>query len=248
MLATKESNGMNRDFTNKINKFLDNWVPPGIRDNKFFVRILFRLAIGKKYIYYMNFKEKLPYLSEKEINCYYEILSKTFISRETDCNHACIDKIIKETEGTKILDVAAGRGYMAKTLYDRNKSLDCTVSDIVLPDHKDRVTGIKYIRGSITKLPFKDNEFDTVICTHALEHIKDEVVALSEIRRVCRKKLLIVLPKQREYKYTYDLHINFYPYKYNVEMLMNSGNAGKRKCISYGLLSNDWMIIEEMKQ
>lgn len=122
------------------------------------------------------------------------------------------------------------------------------MSDIVLPEERDRVKGIKYIRGSITKLPFQNEEFDTVICTHALEHMKDDVLALDEIRRVCRRKLLIVLPRQREYKYTYDLHVNFYPYKYNVETLMNSGNVGKRSGLMVELLSNDWMIIEEMKR
>ena len=79
---------MNRDVTNKINMFLDEWIPPKIRDNKFIMRILFRLVIGKKYIYYMVFRQKIPYVSEKEINRYYEILNETFISRETHCNKA----------------------------------------------------------------------------------------------------------------------------------------------------------------
>ena len=242
-----EGEDMNRDVTNRINSFLDEWIPPKIRDSRFIVKILFRLVIGKEYVYYMNFKQKLPNLNEKEINRYYKVLDKTFVSRETHCNKACIDRILRETEGKKILDVAAGRGFIAKTLFQKDSSLDCTVSDIVLLDKKDRIDGLKYVKASITKLPFDDNAFDTVICTHALEHIKECDLALDEIRRVCKRKLLIVLPRQREYKYTYD-HINFYPYKYNVEVLMNTGNFRKRENLTIEFLSNDWMIIEEMKK
>lgn len=246
-MGRKEEKSMNRDVTNKINLFLDEWVPPKIRDSKFLVTILFRLVIGKEYKYYMRFKEKLTYLSEKDINKYYEVLGKTFINRETDCNQACINKIVQEAEGKMILDVAAGKGYIAKTLFQKDNSLDCTVSDIVLPNENERIRGIHYEKASITKLPFADDEFDTVICTHAIEHIKDSYRALEEIRRVCKKKLIVVLPRQREYKYTYDLHINFYPYKYNVEAFMNMGNIGKRNRLTIKLISNDWMIIEEMK-
>lgn len=237
---------MKRDITSRINSFLDNWVPPAIRDNKWFVRLLFRRVIGKKYVYYMTFKEKLPFLSETEINRYYEVLSKTFIQRETHCNSKCIKRIMEEVEDGTILDVAAGNGYFAKLLYEKNNNNKCTVSDIVLPNKRNQIAGIMYVKSSITNLPFEDNAFDTVICTHALEHIKDYGIALDEIRRVCRRKLLIVLPRQREYKYTYDLHVNFFPYKYSVEKLMNGGNANKRRSIRIELLNHDWMIIEDM--
>lgn len=234
---------MNRDVTNRLNQFLDEWVPPRIRDSKFLVKILFRIVIGKEYKHYMEFKEKLPYLKEKDINQYYEKLNKTFIKRETNCNKACIERIIKEAEGNRILDVAAGKGYMAKTLYVKNPELECTVCDIVIPDKKEQVKGINYVRASITNLPFEDASFDTVICTHVLEHIKDNTVALKEIRRVCKKKLIIVLPRQREYLYTYDLHMKFFPYQYNVECFLNEGSKGR---INVELLSNDWMYIEEL--
>lgn len=89
-------------------------------------------------------------------------------------------------------------------------------------------------------MPFEDNSFDTVICTHALEHIKNEKKALKELRRICRKKLIIVVPRQRDFRYTFDLHINFYPYRYNVEAMLESDAIIE-------LLNNDWMCIEYMK-
>lgn len=89
-------------------------------------------------------------------------------------------------------------------------------------------------------MPFNNDTFDTVICTHALEHIKDVKTALKELRRICRRKLIIVVPCQREYRYTFDLHINFYPYRYNVEALLGSN-------VVIELLDNDWLCVEYMK-
>ena len=104
---------MNRNSTNKINYFLDNWMPPVLRDCKFFMRILLRIGIGKKYSYYMDFKKRLPTLKETDINKYYRVLADTFIKRETDLNKACIERILSEEMGEIILDAAAGKGFMA---------------------------------------------------------------------------------------------------------------------------------------
>lgn len=38
----------------------------------------------------------------------------------------------------------------------------------------------------ITTLPFDENSFDAVICSHALEHVPDDVVVLQEIYRILR--------------------------------------------------------------
>lgn len=37
----------------------------------------------------------------------------------------------------------------------------------------------------LTALPFAAGAFDTIICTHVLEHIPDDQAALEEMRRAC---------------------------------------------------------------
>ena len=203
---------MKRSITQRINWCLDELLPPVLRDNKFFMSILFRIALGKKYHYYQEFKDKVVDLDEKQISSYYELLADTFIQRETDNNEKCIDFICQSVKADykTVLDAACGKGYLINKIYENDKNKEYYAVDIVLPENKKN--DIHYIQASITNLPFENNSIDLVICTHALEHIKDNHLALSELRRVCKKKLIIVLPKQREYKFTFDLHIHFYPY------------------------------------
>lgn len=225
---------MKRNFTNKINYILDNWVPPLVRDSKTIMSILFRIVLGKKYHYYMDFKDNVPHMTEKDINKYYSILADTFLDRDTDLSDSSIAFILKHLKGNKILDAAAGKGYLAKLIKEKGV-YKITALDIVLPDRCEE--GIEYVKGSLTNLPFEDSSFDTVICTHALEHIKDVELAMEELKRVCRGHLIIVVPRQREYKYTFDLHINFYPYRYQVEKLLTGIKA------DIHMLDNDWVCM-----
>lgn len=229
---------MKRNITNKINYLLDNWTFPILRDSKLFMGLAMRIVLGKKYKYYMEFKEKINELSEEEINKYYEILQDTFISRDTDLNDASIKFILEHISGNTVLDAAMGRGFLAEKIYEKG-CYQVSGLDIVPPKVED---GIHVFSGTLTDLPFKDKQFDTVVCTHALEHIKDKEKALSELRHVTKKTLIIVVPRQREYKYTFDLHINFFPYLYNLKNYINNPNA------FYKEIGHDWLCMEEYRE
>jgi len=43
------------------------------------------------------------------------------------------------------------------------------------------------VKLDVHKLPFNDNSFDVAMCNHVLEHVDDDIQALSEIKRVLRK-------------------------------------------------------------
>ena len=56
-----------------------------------------------------------------------------------------------------------------------------------------------------------------------------------------RKRLIIVVPKQRPYKYTFDLHLHFFPYASNLLMLLGPGQtAGKCQA-----MDGDWFYMED---
>jgi SAM-dependent methyltransferase len=42
------------------------------------------------------------------------------------------------------------------------------------------------VKMDIHQIPFEDNHFDVVLCNHVLEHVRDDIQALSEIRRVLK--------------------------------------------------------------
>ena len=54
-----------------------------------------------------------------------------------------------------------------------------------------------------------------MICTHVLEHILDIRHAIHELRRICARRLVIVVPLEREYRFTFNAHIHFFPYPHS---------------------------------
>lgn len=50
------------------------------------------------------------------------------------------------------------------------------------------------IQTNLTNLPFKNAEFDFIFASHVLEHIKDDLKALAEIRRVLKAGGIAILP------------------------------------------------------
>jgi SAM-dependent methyltransferase len=46
----------------------------------------------------------------------------------------------------------------------------------------------------VCRLPFKENQFDTVLCSHTLEHVEDPRGFYRELRRVGRRVTLLLPP------------------------------------------------------
>ncbi len=62
------------------------------------------------------------------------------------------------------------------------------------------------IIGDITKLNFKNNTFDLIICNHVLEHIIDDRTAMNEIYRILKKDGIGILqvPIDKNLEKTYE--------------------------------------------
>jgi SAM-dependent methyltransferase len=222
---------LSRNHTLKISYLLDQCIPPVIRDSKWFMSPLFWIVFGKNAKAFAEFKKKAPSLSEKGYAGVYKAVSESFIGRATDLNDQCVGRILKNISGKRVLEVGFGKAYLTKKL---SKNYTVTAADIILdPDIVKSLGTVKFFKANVEKLPFKDKSFDTVICTHTLEHVQDIYRAVNELKRVAKNRIIIVVPRQRPYKYTFDLHLHFFPYRESLINIMK-GVTNKFKCQEVG--------------
>lgn len=114
-----------------------------------------------------------------------EILSRR--RRQKHFSKLCKAGVLRLSRASRILDMACGQGEMLDLLtlegFSNLTGLDLNAS---------LETGNKpwcYVPGSVTQLPFEDQEFDAVICAHALHHLSISAhieKALSEALRCLR--------------------------------------------------------------
>lgn len=227
-----------RDFTAVINWILDNLCPPILRDCYPLMFPIYWIAGGKHTSELLRYKDRYPFLTEAEYAKYYDYASKTRLAeRPTDLNKAGLQFILSNASGS-CLDAGCGRGYVAKRLAAAGHTVSGV--DIVPPKgYSFEADGYTFINGSLDALPFPDRHFDTVTCTHVLEHVPDMDAAVSELLRVTKKRLLIVLPRQREYRYLGDLHIRFFPYEYYVRAAL----PAPARNAQISKVGSDWGIL-----
>jgi ubiquinone/menaquinone biosynthesis C-methylase UbiE len=235
---------LHRNFTNKINWLLDNLVPPLLRDQTWLWSVIFKTFFGSAAQQFLQFKHNNTFLDAKKYSDAYTNLGHAHIQRPTDLNQKSLEKIIASIKGESVLDAGCGRGYLVQQIaakYSQKKIVGC---DIYLSPVLESIAtkNLKFVQGDNEQLPFADNSFDTVICTHTLEHVRHLDVAIAELRRVAKKRLICVFPRQREYPYTFDLHVNFFPYAFSVYRAFQNP-AGKCE-----LVDNDWFYTEETKK
>ena len=87
-----------------------------------------------------------------------------------------IDNLLNQNPDWKVLDI--GCGYTAH----KNATVICDIQD--LSNFYNDKNFVK-LDGNI--LPFKDNQFDFVIASHVIEHVKDVNTFIKELSRVSSK-------------------------------------------------------------
>lgn len=165
----------------------------------------------------------------------YDSLAK---DRPTDLNEDSIKYMIANfyTKSKNLVDIGCGRGYFLNRIKEATK-LETWGCDVY---ENTGETTFKYQKGNIENLPFPDKSFDIVTCCHTLEHVLDLKKAVSEIKRIARKQVIVVVPKQRYFYYTLDEHVRFFSYK---EMLITAMDMKHYSCIE---VWGDWVYIGEI--
>lgn len=98
-----------------------------------------------------------------------------------------------------LLDVGCRYGHSLVAAKENNPALKVTGVDIVPEFVKaSNSIGLDAVVGDACELPFKDKSFDWVICNHTLEHTHDTPKAVSELKRVSKNGLYVVVPLEHE--------------------------------------------------
>jgi SAM-dependent methyltransferase len=226
---------MNRSVTNVIRFVMDECLPPVIRDSRLFMLPFFALAYrGRNIGTAMNFKRLVHEWGPADYANYYEGLNTISRNRATDLNGPSVRAIHAglDPSATSLLDVGCGNGYLLRQLSGSGMSLfGCDIVD------KAKSKPFRYVRAKIEQLPFPDQSFDIVTCCHTLEHVVDLGTAVSELKRVARKQIIVVVPCQRWYFYSLDEHVNFFPYAEKLTSAIGLRNYSCRK------VWGDWLYI-----
>ncbi|HEY5110723.1 MAG TPA: class I SAM-dependent methyltransferase [Acidimicrobiales bacterium] len=170
--------------------------------------------------------------------------------------------------GDKVLDLGCGFGRHAFEAARRGASV------VALDAGRDEVEGVaatfaamveagelaegslhaNVVQGDALHLPFPDATFDVVVCSEVLEHIPDDLAAMSELTRVLRPggTMAITVPRfgpelvnwalSDEYHNVPGGHIRIYRRSVLEERLSSTGMVVKGHHYAHGLHSPYWWL------
>lgn len=204
---------MRRETSNRIRFVLEELVPGFLRDSRLFT-LLLRLAGGAHVATLAEFRRRAPFLTPEEYRALYAAHPR--IHGDTDNSAACIELIRRSVIGPEVCDVGCGTGYLVRILAATPELRDCRFTGVDFTLGKnDSAPNVTFRECDLMRMPFADRAFDTVICTHVLEHILDIRAALAELRRVTRRRLILVVPREREFEHNFNPHFHFFPYPHS---------------------------------
>jgi SAM-dependent methyltransferase len=196
-----------RRVTYAVRRLLDDFLPPVVREWRPLNRWMATRFHGPGFD--LDFKERAFAMSTRQIAAAYAALGGGGGRyRDSDTTPSQIEAIAAAARG-HVLEVGCGNGTVAERL---RADHEVTAVDVTLGSAREtrHRAGCAVAVAGLPALPFRDHAFDTVVCAHTLEHVPDLFRAAAELRRVAHR-VIVVVPRQRYYRYTVDYHLHFFP-------------------------------------
>jgi ubiquinone/menaquinone biosynthesis C-methylase UbiE len=162
-----------------------------------------------------------------------------------DCVEETDVRLVLEALGGpgSVLEAGCGQGSLAIALAKAGfqvTGMDVSARALALAAQRAGRDGvaIKLMEGFAERIPAPDKSFDHATCCHTLEHVKDLAAAAAELKRVARKKLVVIVPKQPYRRYAENYHTQYFERpeqlaevfglgRYQCRELDRSGNKGE---------------------
>ncbi|MCF6131467.1 class I SAM-dependent methyltransferase [Flavobacterium wongokense] len=162
-----------------------------------------------------------------------------FVAREKIISNY-IKKLISDkvltNDKINILNIGCGPGRSSQYLSNFG-TVTSLEYDKECCEFASKLTGLEIINGSITELPFADKSYDLVCAFDVIEHVENDQLAVSEMKRVSKDGgvLLITVPAFMSLWSHHDVinhHFRRYKTK-EIEKLFNARNDGNKIFTSY---------------
>ncbi len=185
-------------------------------------RLFARRTIARKYgpWFDVDWRKKFQSLTDEEWKRAYDEVWK---HHTNDCVEGSDAALVLSALGDpgSVLEVGCGMGTLAMHLAQagfRVTGLDVSPKALEYARSRAAQAGlaIDWKEGFAENLPFPDRSFDYATCCHTLEHVKDLDRAVCELKRVARKKLVVLVPKQKFRLYAENYHTQFFERKEQV--------------------------------
>jgi ubiquinone/menaquinone biosynthesis C-methylase UbiE len=208
---------LTRRTTNALRAMLDNWLPPVLRESRPFAWAV-RVWLGPNAL--PDFKYRAFRMSPAEFSDANERVAGKYSQRQTDTTPGQADWLVANLgpAPVKVLEIGPGNGTLTERL--RKAGHDVWIVDIYPRENDDH-----YVHGTVDHIQLADKSVDVIVLAHVIEHVQSLTRAFLELERVARDRVLIVTPKQRFFRWTFDYHLHFF---YSVDHLashINRGNA-----------------------
>lgn len=224
--------------------WLKTLLPDPLREilSAFNQRWFARNTIQKKYgsWFDVDWRKKFSSLSDEQWKSAYD---EAWKHRGNDCVEETDAALILQALGSRgsVLEVGAGIGTLAIRLAKEGFTVTgLDVSDEALRKASKRAVdegvSIAWRQGFAEKLPFADASFDYVTCCHTLEHVRHLAQATAELKRVARKKVVILTPKQKFRLYAENYHTQFFERQ---DQLVNAFGLKRYECREIDCLDHE---------